>query len=257
MASDPFWAVRGEAASALGAIKSETARTAIATALPAEKHAKARRLFVRALGNFRGDELAADAAAKVLAGDASYFVEAESALALGKTRSPRAYDLLVKAMERPSYLDVIRSQALAGLAELRDPRAIDVAIAATRYGEPVVGRRAAIAALGLLGAEHAERKRQVRELLVDLLDDRDFRARIAAVEAIRVLGDAGVIGALRRAEANDLDGRVRRRAREVARALAEGATQEDAVKRLRDQLEKIESENRELKERVLKLEAKR
>jgi len=249
--------VRGEAALALGQIKSETARTAIATALPAEQHVKARRLLVRALGSFRNDATAADVLVRTLNGDASYFVEAESALALARTRSPRAYDLLIKAMDRPSYLDVIRSQALAGLAELRDARAIDVALQAARYGEPVVGRRAAIAALGLLGAEHADRKRQVRERLIELLEDPDFRARIAAVEALRVLGDAGAIAALGRAEHRDLDGRVRRRAREVIRALGEGTTQEDAVKRLRDQLEKLDAENRELKERVLKLEVTR
>jgi aminopeptidase N len=256
MAQDPFWAVRGEAAVALGSIKTAAAREAIATALPSEKHPKARRLMVRALGSFRHDEGAADAAAKVLGGDASYFVEADAALSLAKTRSPRAYDLLIKAMDRPSYLDVIRSQCLTGLAELREERAIDVALKALRYGEPVVGRRAAIAALGTLGAEFGSRKRQVREVLVDLLDDQDFRARIAAVEALRVLGDADATGALKRAEGRDLDGRVRRRAREVARALAEGATQSDAVKQLRDQVEKLESENLALKERVLKLETK-
>jgi len=256
MAKDPFWAARGEAALALGAIKSDAARDAISAALPSEKHPKARRLLVRALGSFRNDERAADALSTVLKGDASYFVEADAALSLAKTRSPRAFPELVKLMDRPSYLDVIRSQSLAGMAELRDERGIDVALRATRYGEPVFGRRAAIAALGQLGGEHAGRKKQVRELLEELLDDSDFRARIAAVEALRVLGDGDAIGALHRAEGRDLDGRVRRRAREVARALTEGATQADAVKQLRDRLEKLESENLALKERVLKLETK-
>jgi aminopeptidase N len=96
----------------------------------------------------------------------------------------------------------------------------------------------------------------VREVLVELVEDADFRARIAAVEALRVLGDADAIDALNRAAGRDLDGRVRRRAREVARALAEGTTQSDAVKQLRDSLEKLETENRALKERVLKLETK-
>jgi aminopeptidase N len=256
MGKDAFWAVRGEAALALGAIKTAAARDAIVAAVPAEQHPKARRLLVKALGSFRHDERAADAISKVLGGDASYFVEADAAMALAKTRSPRAYDQLIKAMDRPSYLDVIRSQSLGGLAELREERAIDVALRATRYGEPVVGRRAAIAALGALGAEHAPRKRQIREVLIELLEDPDFRARIAAVEALRVRGDGEAAGALKRAEGRDLDGRVRRRAREVARALAEGASQTDAVKTLRDQLEKLEADNLALKERVQKLETK-
>ncbi len=254
LTGDPFWGVRGEAALALAQIKSDAARDAIAAALPMEKHPKARKLMVRALGKFRGDERAADSVAHVLTGDASYFVEAEAALALARTRSPRAFDALVAAKDRPSYLDVIRSNVFSGLAELRDARAIDLALAAARYGEPVVGRRAAISALGSLGAEHADRKRQVRETLTDLLDDRDFRARIAAVEALRVLGDAGAVPALERAMATDLDGRVRRRAREVVRALQTGATHDEAVKSLREAVEKLENENRDLKERVMKLE---
>jgi aminopeptidase N len=253
---DASWTVRGEAGLALGAIKTAAAREALAAALPTEKHAKARRQLVKALGSFRGDERAADAVDKVLAGDESYFVEAESAMALAKTRSSRAFERLQSAMTRPSYLDVIRSMCLSGLAELRDERGIEVALAAAKYGEPVVGRRAAIGTLGALGAELPQQQRRVRETLVELLDDPDFRARIAAVEALRALGDKEAVGALARAAQKDLDGRVRRRAREVARALAEGAPQEQQVKALRDSLEKMQDENRELKERLLKLEAR-
>jgi aminopeptidase N len=146
---------------------------------------------------------------------------------------------------------------LSGMAELRDRRGIDIALLAARYGQPVVGRRSAIYVLGALGAEFSDEKRRIRETLVELLEDRDFRARIAVVEALRTLGDPDAIGALKRAEAKDLDGRVRRRAREVARLLAEGAAQNDQVKQLRDSVEKLQDENRELKERMLKLEVKK
>jgi aminopeptidase N len=256
MAKDSHWTVRGEAALALGAIKTGEARDQIAAALPNEKHPKARRQLVRALGSVRNDEKAADAAQKVLAGDASYFVEGEAALSLAKTRSPRAFDQLREAMKRPSYLDTIRSSALSGLGELRDERGIDVALAAARYGEPVIARRAAIGALGSLAGEHAGRKRQVRETLEELLDDPDFRARIAAVEALRTLGDPASVGALGRAEQKDLDGRVRRRAREVIRAIHENAQQPEAVKTLRDSVEKLEEQNRQLQERLRKIETR-
>ncbi len=257
MAADPSWTVRGEAGLALGALKTEAARDALAAAVGAEAHPKARRALVKALGDFRNDERAADALEPTLARDASYFVEAESAMSLAKTRSPRAFDKLVAAMTRPSYLDVIQSMCLSGMAELRDERGIEIALEAARYGKPVIGRRAAIAALGALGAEHAQHKRRVRETLVELLDDRDFRARIAAVEALRVLGDPEAVDALGRAERKDLDGRVRRRAREVARKLAEGSAQDEQLHSLRDAVEKLQDENRELKERLMKLEARK
>ena len=257
MRDDASWIVRGEAGLALGAIKSDAARDAIAAAVGHEAHPKARRHLVKALGAFRNDERAADAIEPTLRQDASYFVEAESAMSLAKTRSPRAFDKLVAAMTRPSYLDVIQSMCLSGMAELRDERGIEIALEASRYGKPVIGRRAAISVLGVLGGEYAQHKRRVRETLTELLLDRDFRARIAAVEALRVLGDPDAIGALKRAEGQDLDGRVRRRAREVARKLAEGSAQDEQVRSLRDAVEKLQDENRELKERVMKLEARK
>ncbi|HWE28446.1 MAG TPA: HEAT repeat domain-containing protein, partial [Polyangia bacterium] len=250
------WIVRGEAAIALGAIKTAAARDAILNALPHEKHPKARRHLVKALGSFRHDEKAADAVASTLEGDPSYFVEAEGAMSLAKTRSPRAFEALQEAMSRPSYLDVIRSMCFAGMAELRDERGVEIAIAACKYGEPVTGRRAAISLLGALGAEFPPHQRRARETLSELLEDPDFRVRIAAVEALNGLGDSHAVGALKRAEHKDLDGRVRRRAREVARLLSEGATKDSQVRTLRDSVEKLQDENRELKERLSKLEAR-
>ncbi|HEX4457316.1 MAG TPA: HEAT repeat domain-containing protein, partial [Polyangia bacterium] len=170
--------------------------------------------------------------------------------------SPRAFEALQEAMSRPSYLDVIRSMCFAGMAELRDERGVEIAIAACKYGEPVTGRRAAISLLGALGAEFPPHQRRARETLSELLEDPDFRVRIAAVEALNGLGDSHAVGALKRAEHKDLDGRVRRRAREVARLLSEGATKDSQVRTLRDSVEKLQDENRELKERLSKLEAR-
>jgi aminopeptidase N len=259
LAGDSFWAVRGEAGLALGELKTQRARDLLAAALGKEAHPKARRLLVRALGAFRHDETAAAAAAAVLQGDASYFVEAEAASALARTRSPRAYALLVEASARPTYLDAVASACLSGLAELRDERGFELLLAATRYGRPVVARRAAIVALAGLGAEQPAARRRARETLCELLLDPDFRARIAAVDALRVLGDAdgAVLAALQRAEGRDLDGRVRRRAREVGRALALGQVADAQVRALRDAVEKLEGESRGLKERLIKLEAGR
>ena len=199
-APTPVWMVRGEAALALGAIKTDAARDAIAAAVAGEPHPKARRHLVRALGAFRHDARAAGAIERRWPKDASYFVEAESAISLAKTRSPGAFDKLVAAMTRPSYLDVIQSMCLSGMAELRDERGIDLALAAgAATASRVIGRRAAIAALGALGAEFTPRRRRVRS--ADRAAGRPrLPARIAAVEALRVLGEPDAIGALEQAE---------------------------------------------------------
>lgn len=254
MTSDPFWAVRGEAAAALGEIRTDAARDALLARLPAEREPRARRMVVRALGSFRHDERAAEALLGVLAGDPSYFVEGESALALARTRSPHAFAVLAEAMGRPSCTNVIQSMCLGGMAELREERGIDLALLAARDGGLPSGRRAAMAAMAVLGGEHPSRKRQIRETLVEHLDDADFRGRLAAVEALGLLGDRAAIPALHRAASRDLDGRMRRRARDVASVLEREAPQDEALRSVRDQLEKLTADHRQLKERLTRLE---
>ena len=242
-----FWGVRAEAAAALAAIRSEDARAALIAALAAT-HPKARRAAVHALGSFRHRD-AADALRKLALADESYLVEAEAARALGATRQESAMATLIEVLDRPSWADVVRAGALDGLAALRDERAIPHVAARTRYGVPTRARRAAIRALPKLGSD-----RKTRELLEDLLEDPDPYLRVDVALAVGELGDGKSRAPLARALDRELDGRVRRRIREVVRDLGGSARSEH--ERLKDELEKISGEQRELRARLAKLEAK-
>ncbi|MBK9072650.1 MAG: M1 family metallopeptidase [Myxococcales bacterium] len=261
MKRDAFWAVRDEAATALAAIRTASAATAILTALPSERHAKARRGLVRALAAFRGTS-SADAIATVLGaliakGDASYFVEAQACLSLGKLRVPQAYDLLMLATTRDSFQDVIRQHAYRGLAETRDERAIDVLLAATRWGQPSQGRRAAIGAAASFVRGRRDRfGNEVRERAQELLRDGDFRVQSSAIEALATLGHPGAIGALHATIERDSDGRLKRRAREVVRQLGEDAATSEDLQRLRTEVEVLHGKFATLREEVSKLGAK-
>src|SRR5205823_417565 len=174
---DKFWGVRGAAALALAQIRTETARDRLIKQLKAEVNPKARRVIARALGDFVFDAAAGAALAQVVhKTDASYFVEAEACLALGKTRTPRAGELLRTAAGRDSFMDVI--------------------------------------------------------------------------------GDPAAIGALRRMVDRELDGRLRRRGKEVIRDLEEGAPLADDVRRLRDEVGELRTLAGALRERLEVLEAK-
>jgi aminopeptidase N len=256
LGSDGFWGVRAMCAETLGQIRSTTARAALVTALGATTHPKARRAVAKALGELRHDDEAAAALERiVVGGDASYFVEAEACLALGRTRSPRAPEALRKALERDSYLDVVRQFAYRGLAEARDDTAIPVLIEATRLGRVSQGRRAAIGALAQLAQGRQDREAQtVRERIEELLDDPDFRVQQAALEGLAVLAEPRALPALRRAVEVNLDGRIRRRGREIIRDLEEGRTRDEAVKTLRDELDKMRQEMLGLRERLMKME---
>jgi aminopeptidase N len=242
-----FWGLRVEAASALGKIRGDEARAALIAGLAAV-HPKARRGVVAALGSFRDAE-AAGALRRVALSDASYLVEAEAARSLGGTRQGAAFDTLIEVLDRASWADVIRAGALDGLAALRDDRAIPHVTARTRYGVPTRARRAAIRALPKLSSD-----RKTRELLEDLLEDPDPYLRVDVAIAVGELGDAKSRGPLARALERELDGRVKRRLREVSRDLGGGPRAEH--ERLKDELDKLRDEQRELRTRLAKLEAK-
>lgn len=59
--------------------------------------------------------------------DKSDRVVATAAVALGKTKSPKAYDALAKLVSRPSWKNQSLMSSLSGLQQLEDPRAYNIA----------------------------------------------------------------------------------------------------------------------------------
>jgi aminopeptidase N len=252
---DRFWGVQAEAAKALGEIRTDAALSALSRALSLP-HPKARRAVCAALGSFRGRQAAASALIDLLErGDQSYFVEAEAALALGKTRDERAFDVLARMLERDSYLDVIRAHALGGLAELREERVIELAKGYCAYGQAARARVAAIGTLAKLGSEIEARRGEILDFLIAMADDREFMVQMRLPAALEELGDSRAIGTLERIGERALDGRLRRRAEEAVAALRRGRSRSEETRLLRDDLEKMREENRKLKERLERLEA--
>lgn len=255
MLTDKFWGVQAEAAAALGAIRTTGALDALLEALKLP-HPKARRAVVRALGNFRGDARAASALAAVAAGgDESYFVEAEALLALGKTRDERAFAHLTEALGRDSYLEAIRTHAIAGMAELRDERAIEVAREFSAYGRPPRARVAAIGTLARFAALKDNRRAEILDFMTPLAEDREFMVRMRIPSAFAEIGDPRALSALRRLADRDLDGRVQRHASDAIASIGEGRSRVEEGQRLREDLDKLREDNKKLQERLEKVEA--
>jgi aminopeptidase N len=252
LSRDPYWAVRGSAGLALASIRTASARDRLIEALGAEVNPRARRMIAQALGQFVRDAAAGAALATLVErGDASYYVEAEAALALGKTRTARAGEVLRQAATRDSFTDVIRSNAYRGLAEARDDSALGLLLEGTRWGRITHGRRAATVALAQLVRGRRDREqRDVRERIELLLADRDFRVQAAAIEGLCMIADPAAIGALQRLVDHDLDPRLRRRGREVIRDLEAGTSVGEDVKRLRDEISELRTLTNELRERI-------
>ncbi|HEU4405565.1 MAG TPA: M1 family aminopeptidase [Polyangiaceae bacterium] len=242
-----FWGVRAEAAAALGALRSPEALAALCASTHLA-HPKVRRAVAAALGAFQRPE-AAEALRPLALGDESYSVEAEAARALGATRQPLAFDVLVELLDRPSWAELVRAGAIDGLAKLRDERAVPHLLLRTRYGQPPRARRAAARALAAFGPD-----RRTREVLEALLDDVDPHVRNDAAISLGELGDQHAQPALTRALDREGDARVRRRLREAHTELSSSSRPDLAP--LRDELEGLRTELRELRARLAKLEAR-
>jgi aminopeptidase N len=249
---DPFWGVRNRAARALGAMRTESALDALIECLPMTEHPKARRGVVMALGEYRSEKAADALIALLERGDPSYYVEAEAAKSLGKTRSARAFETLLKQLDKPSHNEVIRMLTFEGFAELKDDRAIAVAQEWTAYGRPPRVRQAATAALGKLG----EDKPDVTDFLTRLLTDPWLHVRLNAAIALGERKDERAIPHLERAASTDLDGRVVRFAREAIARIREGKDKGEEVKKLRADVDRLLEENKALKDRLEKIEAR-
>ncbi len=254
---DGFWGVRAEAAAALAEIRTPAAREALLAGLAAVDHPKARRAIVTALGAFRGDEVAAEAIRGVLEkGDRSIFVEGEAAEALGRTRTPGAREAIEKALaKKDSWHETIRAAAVRGLGALASEEVVPTLLKRLERGQHARVRASAAMALAFVGARLVVRD-AIRERLEERIDDRDFRVQMAAIMALRLLGDERALPALRRGADQAVDGRVRRACRGAARRLEQRVERTTETAKLADGVETLRREAGELKGRLEKLEAR-
>ncbi len=249
--------VRAEVASALGGVKSDTARDALIQGTK-QRDNRTRRAAASALGNFRDAEAAAALTALLTGdGDRSYYAQAAAASALGKTLQPDAIATLTGILDRPSHNDVIAAGALAGLGATRDAGGLPVLIEHTRWGVHQNARRNAVIALGSLyrWLEAPDRTR-VREHVEELLDDPWLRVQLSAVSALQAMAEPASIGALNAAASRGLDGRLKRLSKVAARRIAAAAKKPEELNALKKQLEDLQSANQKLEDRLVALEEK-
>jgi hypothetical protein len=90
--------------------------------------------------------------------------------------------LLSAALARKSWQEVVRSAVFHGFAAAKEKRAVEQAIAHSRFGEHPALRNAAIACLGSLGKELRKDKKEekVVDHLIELLKDPAVRPRWTA-----------------------------------------------------------------------------
>jgi aminopeptidase N len=252
---EPFWGVRAEIAKELAKLGSETARDALLGAI-GDSHPKARRAIVDALGELRHDSVG-DAMVKIIdEGDPSLQVEGAAAKALGQIRDRRAVAKCAEVLDRPSWGEVLRVRALSGLSMARDPNALPHLLTWTEPTRPDRARAAAASGLGRLSDELESCRRDAVNRLMELALQAPFRIRLAAIAGLGLAGDTRAMGVLQRVHQDDPDGRVARQAFEALAKLARGRTSEDALRGLREDLDRLREDHRKVTTRLEKLEDK-
>jgi len=255
LTKDKFWGVRRAAAKALGEIGTLAARDVLIKTGLKQEEARVRRAVAEALGKFREDDDALAALVRMYEKDEKYYVAAGAATGIAGTRHAKAFDALVKGMDRPSHAGVITRLALGGLGTLRDPRGIAVCEKYAKRGHYVFVRTAAIDALGRLGDFLEARRQEIREFLVPLLRDPHMHIRNATCGALATLGDGAAIPELRKVQQSDVMGGTQRAARRSIQKIRDHLAEVGKKSDFASDVDKMKDESLKLQQRLAKLES--
>ncbi|MFN2462410.1 MAG: M1 family aminopeptidase [Candidatus Dormibacteria bacterium] len=254
---DEFWFVRASAATALGVAQGADARDALLAGLE-QPQGRVRAAAAAGLGAFVGDEAATAGLLRTLRKDRSYSAAAAAAAALGHARAATALPDLLKAADRPSHRESVAAGALRGLAELRDPAQLGAILERARPGRDQRLRAAALVSAASLAVPSGREAREVvRDAAEQALRDPLYFVRRGATRALADLGDPAAIPALQATIDREVEGAVRYACRVAIDSIQRSADTDASTGTLRDDVEELRRANRELRERVDRLDAPR
>jgi aminopeptidase N len=246
--NEPFWGVLESASAALGVTRAPWAHEILLGALE-HAHPKVRRPVAAALGAFRDGRTAVALIARVQS-DESYLVRASACESLGRTRDPRALDVLVAAAKGSTWNGTVEAGAVLGLGELADARALPAILEAALPVQPIGVRIAAASAIGRACALLESERTKLVDALELLLDDRALLVSVAAINAAGVAEDPRLLPTLDRLAQSGFDGRVRRRAAEAALRIRESRSVPAEVTSLRSDLDELREQQQKLRETI-------
>lgn len=265
LTNDSFWGVRVEVAKQLAQVKLDQVAEALMAGLK-DDNAYVRRSVVEALSQVKTKESYEALKQLLIDGDASYYVEASAAAALGKMVSANlknkeddTLQVLTNVLrQRTGWNEVVRSGAISGLSQIKSsPVALEVIMEYTYPGIPQPLRLSAIRALGAISTGQTPNNVEwILEQLESLSGETFFLTQVSVVSALGQMETAKAISVLRSLGDQTPDGRVRRIAEEAIQKVQKHVGADQAVKQMREELDQLKKENQELKSRLENLEAK-
>jgi len=184
--------VRQVAAEALGDLGGPAAVKQLLSALPNVTEPEVRSTVVRMLGDSPENPEVNAKLEGIAKEDASYRARAAALQAIGKRKSPNAYETLVAAVNGDSPDGILRNAALGGLGTLEDDRGVPLLREWTGAGKESASREAAIRSLARVRKDDHE----LTSFLAGYLKDPNFRIRVTTLFSLGTRGDAAAIPAL-------------------------------------------------------------
>jgi hypothetical protein len=172
------------------------------------------------------------------------------------SKHERAVQTLEEGLKKVprSWTEIVARGYLEGLAATEDKAVLDTLKKYTELGIDDQVRRQAVVLLAKVGKMHKKRLPTVKDEIEKLLHDRSYRVRVGAISAAKAYGDAALLPALSTIADTEVESTIVRYAREAVRALSK-KKEPDAIGSLQKSVEELEKENRDLKDRIAKVEA--
>ena len=266
LTKEPFWGVRVEVAKDIAAINLDQNFDALIVGLK-DDSPYVRRAVVEALAKIKQIESYKALKELIQSGDDSYYVEAAACRSIGaiaaaiddKPKDEKVVKVLKTVLqEKAGWNEVVRSGAIAGLAELKTSvAALNLILEYTKQGVAQSLRLAAIRALGKASvAQNATNLERILERLAELAKESFFLTQVAVVVALGQMETPKAISILQNLASYTPDGRVRRIADEQIVRVQKNIGSDNALRHLREEFDQLKQQNQELRSRLESLEAK-
>ncbi|MDB9459355.1 M1 family metallopeptidase, partial [Dolichospermum circinale CS-545/17] len=265
--NDTFWGVRVEAAKQLAEIQLDQAFDGLVLGLN-DPSPFVRRAVISALSQIKTHNSYKAVKGFVQDGDESYYVEAAACRTVGaiaaahledKPHEDKVIKLLKSVLEeRSGWNEVVRSGAIAGLAEFKaSEAALNLILEYTKIGVPQPLRLSAIRAVGKISTGQTPANiERILDRLSEIARETFFLTQVAVLTALGQMETPKAIGILQSLANQTADGRVRRYAEEEIAKVQKNIGTDKTLKQLREELDQIKQQNQELKSRLENLEAK-
>jgi aminopeptidase N len=251
---EEFWGTQIEVAKVLGSLKSEPALEWLLKATTA-MNTKVRTAVAVELGKFYKNDKALTALLRLLEDNESYFVVAAAATSVGKIQHDSSFETLLKFLKRcpPSWHDIIEIGCLEGIAATEKEEAIDILKKYLELGTSDWIRRTIPNLLSNLGKRYKKEHPEIRSILESHLLDKSYRVQAMTISSVANYEDAALIQPLAMLAERAAESGIVRRCRVAIRDLSSKKEPKE-IESLKKSIEKLEKENRDLKNRLDKIE---